>query len=285
MNRIFKLVNVVFGVFALVGNASAENAVAPKSEFIRVEHTATQAKLQTAVTQYQKGDVRVDLIGAVHIADKAYFKSLNKQFKGYEVLLFEMIGGEQLVNGEVPAGAGEDKMAFLSTAYEMMEKMLGLTGQKEHIDYAAKNFVHADLSIKEFQSLMKQRGESILSFALKNGKQAGEQKMDAVGMLSALFSRNPDKLKLQLIDTLAQGDNQMAQMTGDNVIIGDRNKKCLSVLDEQIKAGKKKLAIFYGAAHFPDMEKRLIAAGFVPHGHRWLTAWDVNKEKAAGVNP
>lgn len=285
MNRIFKLVNVVFGVFALVGNASAENAVAPKSEFIRVEHTATQAKLQTAVTQYQKGDVRVDLIGAVHIADKAYFKSLNKQFKGYEVLLFEMIGGEQLVNGEVPAGAGEDKMAFLSTAYEMMEKMLGLSGQKEHIDYAAKNFVHADLSIKEFQSLMKQRGESILSFALKNGKQAGEQKMDAVGMLSALFSRNPDKLKLQLIDTLAQGDNQMAQMTGDNVIIGDRNKKCLSVLDEQIKAGKKKLAIFYGAAHFPDMEKRLIAAGFVPHGHRWLTAWDVNKEKAAGVNP
>ena len=36
----------------------------------------------------------------------------------------------------------------------------------------------------------------------------------------------------------------------------DRDAKCLEVL-----AGKKKLGIFYGAAHFPDMEKRLLAGG------------------------
>lgn len=266
------------GVYLVVGAVTAEEKVAQVTEYIRVEHTPTRSMLQTGVTTYQKGDVRVDFIGAVHIADKAYFKNLNREFTHYDALLFEMVGGEQLVGGKAPEDAEENKLAFLGAAYQMMEKALDLSGQKDHIDYAAKNFVHADLSLKEFQELQKQRGESILSFAFKQAKGAENQKVDASRMLSAILSRNPAKLKLQLMDTLAQGDNQIANMTGENVIVGDRNIKCLDVLDQQVKAGKKKLGIFYGAAHFPDMEKRLIQKGYVQRGHRWLTAWDVMKE-------
>jgi hypothetical protein len=44
--------------------------------------------------------------------------------------------------------------------------------------------------------------------------------------------------------------------------------------------GKKKIGIFYGAAHYPDMEERMLKQGFKKTAHEWLTAWDVAKPKA-----
>ncbi|RYD33419.1 MAG: hypothetical protein EOP87_11005, partial [Verrucomicrobiaceae bacterium] len=46
-------------------------------EFIRVEEDAKAARLQTGVTRYQKDGAVVDLIGAVHIGDRAYYQDLN----------------------------------------------------------------------------------------------------------------------------------------------------------------------------------------------------------------
>jgi hypothetical protein len=48
------------------------------------------------------------------------------------------------------------------------------------------------------------------------------------------------------------------------------------VLDETIKAGKKKIAIFYGAAHMSDLSKRVREMGFKPAGAvEWKAAWDL----------
>ncbi|HEY2572492.1 MAG TPA: hypothetical protein VGH65_00440, partial [Verrucomicrobiaceae bacterium] len=64
------------------------------------------------------------------------------------------------------------------------------------------------------------------------------------------------------------------------VILTERNKVALHVLEEQMKLGKKNLAIFYGAAHLPDMERRLLAMGFVRTGGEWFNAWDMPAEGA-----
>ena len=42
------------------------------------------------------------------------------------------------------------------------------------------------------------------------------------------------------------------------------------------KAGKKKLGIFYGAAHLPDMEQRVEAMGFKKVSAQWKVAWDMS---------
>ena len=60
-----------------------------------------------------------------------------------------------------------------------------------------------------------------------------------------------------------------------SVIVGERNRVALEVFDREIKAGRKKLGIFYGAAHLPDMEKRLEARCYHRIAERWLTAWDI----------
>mgnify|MGYP006999717393 CR=1 FL=1 len=265
--------------------ALAEAEDAPATEFIRVERSDTQVALQTATTRYSKNDIHVDLIGAVHIADEAYYKKLNDSFKAYPVLLFEMVGGEQLGQGRpLPvkkegAEGASSSLSFLNTVFDTMQKVLDLSGQKDHIDYTAKNFLHADLTLKEFQTLQESRKESLLSFAIKQSlKEDPGSQPSSIGLLVALITRNPDKLKLQLIDTLGEGDNQMAAMTGENVIINDRNIKCLEVMQQQVDAGVKNIGIFYGAAHFPDMEARLQKLGFKQTQQTWIDAWVIPQQ-------
>lgn len=65
------------------------------------------------------------------------------------------------------------------------------------------------------------------------------------------------------------------EANGGTSIIGERNRHALEVMDTEMKAGKKRLAIFYGAAHLPDMEERLLKRGFKLHKTEWIKAWDI----------
>jgi len=252
-------------------------------DFIRVKETADSAKLQTAVFGYEKDGVRVDLIGAIHLADKGYYEFLNKHFKNYEVLLFEMVGGENLGGGKKAAVAKEpekeDNLAGLRVIYETMEKALGLTGQGALIDYFAGNFVHADLTMDEFEALQAERGESLLGFMIQAGIAAVEpsREPDSLNLMRGMLTGRADLVKLELMHTMAEGDKQIDSLAGENVIIGDRNAKCLEVLDQQVAAGMKNIGIFYGAAHFPDMERQLFKKGYTQVSRKWLTAWRVAK--------
>ena len=163
----------------------------------------------------------------------------------------------------------------------MVAKFLSLTGQSESIDYTADNFVHADLTNAEFFQMQSERGESLLGFALKAGKDAPEpaKQPDPAKLLTAMLSGKSNLIKLEIVHTLGQGDDQIAAFAGESVIISDRNQRCLQVMDREIAAGHKNLGIFYGAAHFPDMEKRLVEMGFKRVKQEWLTAWDIPKEK------
>lgn len=253
--------------------------------FIRVDEDATAARLQTAVTRFEKDGATVDLIGAVHIADKNYYEALTTRFKTYDEVLFEMIGGENIAATRAavpgPGEKGQD-LSGLHKVYNMVARFLNLTGQAENIDYTAKNFVHADLTHEEFSKLQEERGESLLGFALDAAKTAPEpvRQPDATKLLAALLSGKSNLVKLEIVHTLGQGDDQIAAFVGESVIISDRNQRCLDVMKRELAAGHRKLGIFYGAAHFPDMEKRLLEMGFKRVKQEWLTAWDIPKKEA-----
>jgi hypothetical protein len=66
-----------------------------------------------------------------------------------------------------------------------------------------------------------------------------------------------------------------------STIITERNKVALKKLSEQIAAGKKKIAIFYGAGHLGDMEKRLAADFQLKRkDEQWLDAWNLKAQRA-----
>jgi hypothetical protein len=265
---------------------------AQKEQFIRVQETdGKPVALQTAVVRLTKGDATLELVGAIHIADKKYYEALSKRFEGYEALLWEGIGGGAAPAAAKPAEeppkepaekAGKKKASRLNGlhgAYESAAKFLDLAYQMGEIDYSKANFVHADLSMEEFSTLQEQRGESLFSFMLKAGLEAEKagaaKEPSTLKLLTSIIKGDKTGLKRELVHTLGAGDDQVAALAGDSVIITDRNAKCLEVLAREVGAGRKKLGIFYGAAHFPDMVKRLTEAGWTSAGTEWMTAWDL----------
>jgi len=69
----------------------------------------------------------------------------------------------------------------------------------------------------------------------------------------------------------------------NSVIIGERNRVAMDELQEALRDGCKKVAIFYGSGHLPDMDSRLREQfGLEPIGINWRTAWLI---KGRDFNP
>ena len=253
------------------------------TDFIRIEEDEKVARLQTSVTRYAKDGVTVDLIGAVHIGDKKYYDDLNQSFEKYDALLFEMVGGEKMEGGRIPdreEKGGDIQTNLLKGMVDGMSRFLQLSSQVKEIDYSPRNFVHADLTMKQFEKKQEEKGESLFSFALSAAQQAqnqGVEQPNPARLIAALLSGNSNSLKLEMMKNLGQGDDQINALAGNNVIIGDRNSKCIKVLRKQVKKGHKTIGIFYGAAHNPDLETRLFKMGYTKGKQEWMTAWDVPK--------
>lgn len=284
-----------------------------KREHVRYTGDDKRGKLETSVVTMKKGDVQVELVGAIHIADPAYYAELTRLFAGYEVLLFELVDGQRmkqqaaaaaepsqkdpsrpkrpLKQGEFPddeedAPTAKDRspaLRLIGTLMRGLGSYFHFQYQTEGIDYHTKNFVHADVSMDEFLRLQADKGESFLDLMRK----AMEAQL-AVGtdrnaepkgsqLLLALLG-DPSGLKVSMARQLAAAGDIVAEMEkrdGGTVIITERNRKALEVFDREVAAGRKNLGIFYGAAHLVEMEKDLEKRGYRRTGERWLTAWDI----------
>lgn len=257
------------------------------TDYVRFESHEDGDSLETAVVTFTSPTkVVVDLVGAIHIADKSYFDALNLRFRSYDAVLYELVGKPMDLRGK-PGAEKEDagSLAWVGQLQAAMRDALDLHGQLEGIDYRAKNFIHADMSLPQFQKTREVKKESLLGLYFKLWQAQSEMQSetgddpDAASlamMLQLLMNKdNPVELKRAVAGQFDQVERLMARMeAGDGtVIVGERNRVAFEVLDKQIAAGKKHLAIFYGAAHLQDMEKRLLERGFQRGKTEWLRAW------------
>lgn len=274
--------------------AAAKPSDAPaQTEFMRfVRESPSAARLETAIVRYRDGKGReVDLIGAVHIGDAGYFALLNRIFKHYDALLYEMVKPKDLK----PTGIGKSD-SLVSKFQRALKDLLDLEFQLDGVDYMAPNFVHADLEPKQFFALQKEKGESLLTLII--GAMLNEMKRSHE--IDAKSLENPQTQQLALLTALLSKDSAhsmklvLGQQFGDmeamaagmekglngqeSVLVGERNKAALAVLKDELAAGKKKLAIYYGAAHMPDMERRLMRDFDMKEFDReWIVAWDIRR--------
>src|SRR5207237_3527083 len=170
---------------------------------------------------------------------------------------------------------------------------LELDFQLDDIDYTKKNFVHADMSPEEMAKSMAERGESIWTIMLRMmaagmAQQAGGSNSSDLDLIMALFDKNRAvQMKRFMADQMESMDGVMLALEGPkgSTLISERKQAALKVLDEEIKSGKKKLAIFYGAGHLFDMEKHLLADfGLKRADERWLEAWNLRLPKDRAGN-
>jgi hypothetical protein len=308
--NLFKVARPLFGLLFLALAAplladppEAKKAEAKKpagSSFIRVQRDAKDQPiaLETATIRYVPasgdGELVVDLIGAIHVADRSYYEKLNKQMEQYDVLLYELVAPP---GTRIPKGGKKESDNPISFLQNLMKDVLALESQLEHIDYTKKNFVHADLSPQEMAEAMRKRGDTgltlILNIAadlirqqnLQEMRKQGKGKADDydIDLFSILLDPNSSiKLKRlmaqQMVDLIAP-DGGLGKTLG-TILISDRNQAAVKVLQAQIAKGKKKIGIFYGAAHMPDFEKRLLEdLKLKRSSEQWLTAWDLKAKK------
>ena len=264
-------------------------------KFLRVvRNDGAPVAMETSVSRYVPKEANreglvVELISAVHIGEAEYYAELNELFKGYDAVLFELVAPE---GTRVPKGGGKPR-GVISGLQNGMKDMLELEFQLNEVDYSPDNFVHADMSPEAFAKAMADRGESIWSMMFRLMGQAmaqqaaGKNAPNDFEILMALFDRNRAlKLKQILAGQFENLEFVTSALSGPNgsALIEGRNGAALAVLKKQIDAGKKKVAIFYGAGHMPDLEKRLIADFGLKHdGERWIEAWNLREPKAAGA--
>jgi len=253
------------------------------SEAEAKEEAKKEDKKEEAIKkESKKQEIVIDLVGVIHIGDKSYYEKLNKQFKNYDVVLYEMVAPP----GTKPTGTRSDNP--LAMFQKMIQNALGLEHQLEVIDYKKKNFVHADLSIGKMIEVAKKRGEDKYTFGLgivrdlllsMNKQKLQKQQKQAIPDIDPIAllmgsKKEGKKLKLVFAQTLESKIDAGLGKTVENSLIGDRNAACIAELHKQIKGGKKKIAIFYGAAHMPDFERRLLVDfGLKKSGRAWVTAW------------
>ncbi|MGA2031651.1 MAG: hypothetical protein ABSG68_05305 [Thermoguttaceae bacterium] len=223
----------------------------------------------------------VDLVAAVHIAQKSYYQQLNHEFKAYDAVLYELVAPP---GTRIPKG-GKSSDNPISLLQNGMKSLLELQFQLDEVDYTLPNMVHADMSPEQVARSMQQRGETVLGmfgrlmgYAMTQSGQ-GSDVATASEVLSALLDGDRAlALKRVMAEQFQEMDGMLTAISGPDgsTIITERNKAALDVLRKQIASGKHKIAIFYGAGHMPDLEKRLLRDfALVPLGTRWLVAWDL----------
>jgi hypothetical protein len=171
-----------------------------------------------------------------------------------------------------------------------MKSLLDLEFQLDCVDYAKDNFVHADLSPSEFRSRMHERGESFVQmfFRLLSDSVSMQSKhpfaANETAFLAALVSKNRAyQLKRLLALQFEHSVSQTSALDGPegSTIISERNKHAMDVLAQQLRSGRKRIAIFYGAAHLRDMNERLHAKFDMERSQKtWITAWDLTLKNA-----
>lgn len=288
----------VLFVLALLPGASFCQKAQP--EYVRVQRSPDQTAvaLQTATARFVAGEpddrLVVDLVAAVHLGDAAYYRELNRQFAQYDVVLYELVAAAGTERPK-PEASGDP----LSMLLRVARSVIGLESQLEHIDYTKANLVHADLSPKEMWQAMRDRGEDgvtlFLGIAADLLRQANLESRKPVSERRRAPSLDPfdlmfepgagNRLKRWLATELsAQASGTGLGRTLETILVRDRNTAAMREFQHQLAKGHRKIALFFGAAHMPDFERRLVEDfGLEKANVHWQVAWDLRASGRTGL--
>ncbi|MHC4774720.1 MAG: type II secretion system protein GspG [Planctomycetota bacterium] len=197
-------------------------------------------------------------------------------------------------SGVPPLGQGADDGLQAELA-----KALGLEFQLDALDYDRPHFRNSDMALDQLERALAARG---VDFAPIEGSLAGSSLPGRLAVVILRLVRFADDLffegaiadgcKVVLIDLFSDEvllEQSMVQFGHGfmDVIIGERNQ----VVVDDVKAilasepEVESIAILYGAAHMPDMARRLNEQlGYRPAGEQWFRAFGVNL-KASALTP
>jgi hypothetical protein len=272
-----------------------------------------EAVLETAIVTYRDPEgIEVSLVAAYHYGDRGYYEVLQRNLDGFEVLLYEGWKKE----ADATAGAGEDGGPEAAAGGEALdslikyanrgvrffcEEILGAVDQWARIDYGRPRFVNADMTLRTFMRRVRQTGElraellampSLFRAYLHDVVHRLVHHPSSPGDIRALIralgagegKRVLKYLIVREVGRIIDLPEEAAHEKALKVTLGERNDLVLEAIGEQIRAGRRRIGVFYGAAHMPGLERALVGGlGFRKVGERWIVAWDILEKSRGGL--
>jgi hypothetical protein len=274
----------------------------PTSSFIRItrDSDGKPLTLETAIIDFEPRKNRqwfgknrqVSLVGAVHIGEKSFYNTLNKELSTYDKVLYELLGPK----GAKPAKAPPGHVDLLSGFQYILTDYFSMSHQVDLIDYTPPNFVHADLAMPDLIKEGKKRGETpltigaglLLDFARTyNEITSTTAPSSNSNPINNALNASPQELLVQLAESMA-ADNGKGIEIGETLspyVLDIRNKEALRVLKQEYDKGHKKIAIFYGVAHLPELEKSLQENfDLMKVRQQWVVAWKLDRKSESSIN-
>ena len=198
---------------------------------------------------------------------------------------------------------------FVSYSQIKMSEALGMVHQKDGIDYLADNFVRGDMDAEDFiiqlfsngdvgeffvdnffsgfsdETLGQMEGWGIVLLSAKNRRLALRRLFAVELSDSELNDIDKETRRLEKGEPNDDVDSDALQKASgeerEGVLIHLRNKKAIEAVKKELDAGKTKIAVFYGAAHLPDLNRRIEKnLGLTRDGEpRWFNAWNMRAEE------
>jgi hypothetical protein len=259
-----------------LGLRAPEDAGDRPSTYVRWVREGDEQGLETGTARWHHAetDTTVFLVGVVHIADRAYFGQLQRFLDSCDLVLFEGVGR---------GAANDEDLARLGTMMQMQLSLrgaLGLDFQKDCVDYDRPFWRNSDVPIDEVLAELESRGASLPT---DNPLVAGLAKM-VLGMAASGGDRDPtyrESLKIRVGPILAKADEILSRPAMDGMrgaILEHRNAFVVEDLEREFATGPRgrRIAVFYGAGHLPDLDDRLGKLGLRFEGAAWHRAWDVD---------
>jgi len=237
------------------------------------------------------------LVAVSHIGESNYYGALQSFLDEQPLVLYEGVGDPQRNQpGPDEEATSEGLQATLATS-------LGMAFQLDAIRYDRDHFKNSDMTFEDLESLlvreMRERaGEGSApnpAFLALMGAMDGSSWLGAVMHVGAKLLGSSPKLKamtrLMFIEILGGLSGDMSEIQGLppdmqellQVLIRERNKVVLRDLTRALRrrSPPRSIAIFYGAGHMADLEKRLRAdLDYKPVEDVWLPAIVVQPAKA-----
>lgn len=287
--------------------------------YMRVARPDTNTvELQIVLRQFLPQDAKdpaIWLVAVSHIGESNYFSQLQSFLNQQGLVLFEGVGyAEGRRKSKAQPSATDDTSAQdaepggTSSLQSTLATSLGLAFQLDAIDYEQKNFKNSDMSMTQIQELMVKQMEKEGAGERESGNPeflALMAAMEGSSWLGAflhvgvrLLGSSPKlqaMTRLMLIEVLGGIQGDMSEMKGlppeiqdlMRVLIQERNGVVLRDVKKALARRSKpfeSIAVFYGAAHMDNMERRLVQDLDYRFGKDvWMTAITVQPGRA-GLN-
>lgn len=235
--------------------------------------------------------VSVDLIGAVHLGERAYYERLNAEFKEYETVVFELVANEGFDPKDLAAAKEAKKQAgpaspldAIPLLQQSLADALGFVNQTDGVDYAAPNFKRGDANADDFLVRFTTGGDIPNYFAnsaFDSLLSSDSGRVEGWALVYLLAKNKRLALRRFFADELARTELASKPDEKETAVIHFRNEIAVDVAKKELAAGKTKIAVFYGAAHLDDLARRIEKTLDAPRRAepRWITAWSMEPTK------